>query len=291
VAIQTATTAELDECQRKVIAKTLFTEEHDRPASNLVQQFTLGQGEKTLSVPKVGQMTAAKLIDGVDMVDSQDIQMVVNDFSPIEAGLKVIVTDKLVRQLNESVFAMVGEQMGEAMSNIVEDDVIALFPNLNGGTDFGADGSFLTLNNLGACIATAKADKFGKDLVIVHHPNAIYEVAKDFFGATPQRLDAPAFVDSIVRDFYNFSLNQVPIFTAGRIPYNGTAGQVSGYGAIFSKRAMGMLTSQGLTSGLEHDNSYRASELVTVKDYLAFEIDDARGAPMLYEIENLTTST
>jgi hypothetical protein len=291
MAIQTATTAELDECQRKVIAKALTTEEYDRPVSNLVQPFTLGQGEKTLSIPHIGVMSAAKLIDGVDMVDSQDIGMVVNDFSPVEAGLKVVVTDKLVRQLNESVFAMVGEQMGEAMSNIVEDDVIALYPNLNGGTDFGADGSFLTLNNLGACIATAKAEKFGKDLVIVHHPNAIYEVAKDFFGSTPQRLDAPAFVDSIVRDFYNFSLNQVPIFTAGRIPYNGTAGQVSGYGAIFSKRAMGMLTSQGLTSYMEHDGSMRASELGTVKDYLAFEIDDDRGAPMLYEIENLTTST
>jgi len=291
VAIQTATTAELDECQRKIIAKTLFTEEYGRPCSNLVQQFTLGQGEKTLSVPKVGQMSAAKLIDGVDMVDSQDIGMVVNDFSPVEAGLKVIVTDKLARQLNESVFAMVGEQMGEAMARIVEDDIIALFPNLNGGTALGADNKYLTLNNLAACIAKAKANKYGNQLVIVHHPNAVFEVAKDFFGATPQRLDAPAFVDSIVRDFYNFSLNGVPIFHTGLIPFNGTAGQVSGNGAIFDRRAMGMLTSQGLTSGREHDNSLRATELVVVKDYLAFEIDDSRGAPMLYEIDDLTTST
>ncbi len=289
MAIQTATTAELDEAQRKIIAKTLFTEEYGRPTTNLVQPFILGQGEKTLSVPKVGQMSAAKLIDGVDMVDSQDIGMVVNDFSPVEAGLKVIVTDKLVRQLNESVFAMVGEQMGQAMGRIQERDLIALFSSLNGGTALGLDNKFLTLNNLSACIAKAKAQKYGTNLVIVHHPNAIFSVANDFFAATPQRLDAPQFVDSIVRDFYNFTLNGVPIFHTGEIDKDGS--NDSGYGAIFDRRALGMLVSQGLTSGMEHDNSYRASELVTVKDYLAFELDDARGAPMLYEIGDWTTST
>jgi hypothetical protein len=155
VAIQTATTAELDECQNTIIAQALFTEEYDRPVTNLVQQFTLGQGEDELSVPKVGQMSAAKLIDGVDMVDSQDIGMVVNQHTTVEAGLKTIVTDKLARQLNESVFNMVGEQMGEAMARIVEEDEIALFSALNGGTTLGADGKYLTLNNLAACIAKA----------------------------------------------------------------------------------------------------------------------------------------
>ena len=290
MSIQTATTAELDEAQRKIIAKTLFTEEFARPASNLVQQFTLGQGEKTLSVPKVGQMSAAKLIDGVDMIDSQDIGMVVNDFSPIEAGLKVIITDKLVRQLNESVFTMVGEQMGEAMGRIVEEDVIALYSALNGGTVLGADGSEMGLDNLAACIAKAKANKYGDQLVIVHHPNAIYTVTKDFVLTTSnQRLDAPQFVDSVVKDFYAFSLNGVPIFVTGLIPKE--SGVDSGIGAIFDKRALGMLVSQGLTSYMEHDGSMRASELGTVKDYLAFEVDDSRGAGMQYEIGDWATNT
>ena len=289
MSIQTATTAELDEAQRRIIAKTLFTEEWNRPTSNLVQQFTLGQGEKVLDVPKVGQMSAAKLIDGVDMIDSQDIGMVVNPFSPIEAGLKVIVTDKLVRQLNESVFAMVGEQMGEAMARIVEEDIIALFSALNGGTVLGGDGKILTLNNLSACIAKAKAIKYGNQLVIVHHPNAIFSVANDFFAATSQRLDAPQFVDSVVKDFYEFTLNQVPIFNTGLIPKE--SGVDSGIGAIFDRRALGMLVSQGLTSYMEHDGSLRASELGTVKDYLAFEVDDSRGAGMQYEIGDWTTAT
>lgn len=289
MAIQTATTTQLDSAQRILIAMTLFTEEHSRPTTNLMAQFTLAQGEKTLTVPKVGLMSAAKLIDGVDMTDSQDIGMTVNSVSPVEAGLKVILTDKLVRQLNESAFAITGQQMGEAMGRIEEEDGQALFDALNGGTNFGADNKFLTLDNLSGCISVAKANKFGSQLVIVHHPNAIFAVANDFFAATPQRLDAPSFVDSIVNDFFVFSLNGVPIFESGLIPKVGSTD--SGRGAIFDTRALGMLTSQGLTSGMEHDNSLRASELVVVKDYIAFELDDARGAAMRYEIADLTTAT
>ncbi len=290
MSIQTASTTELDEAQRKIIAKTLVTEESGRPSTNLVQPFTLAQGEKTLSVPKVGTMDAAKLIDGVDMVDSQDIGMVVNDFSPVEAGLKVIVTDKLVRQLNESVFGMVGEQMGQAMSRIKEEDIIALFSSLNGSVVLGGDGKYLGLDNLAACIAKAKANKYGDNLDIVHHPNAIYTVAKDFaLMSSPKRIDAPSFVDSVLQNFYEFSLNGVPLFNTGLIPKE--SGVDSGIGAIFDRRAMGFLVSQGLTSGLEHDNSFRASELVTVSDYLAFELDDSRGAGMQYEIADLATNT
>jgi hypothetical protein len=175
------------------------------------------------------------------------------------------------------------------MGRIEEEDAIALFASLNGGTALGADDKLLTLDNLSGCISVAKANKYGNQLVIVHHPNAIFAVANDFFAATPQRLDAPSFVDSIVNDFFVFSLNGVPLFESGLIPKIGAV--ASGYGAIFDTRAMGMLTSQGLTSGTEHDNSLRATELVVVKDYIAFELDDARGAPMRYEIGDLTTST
>ncbi|KKN07491.1 hypothetical protein LCGC14_1066300 [marine sediment metagenome] len=290
MSIQVASTVDLITAQRVIIANTLFTEEYSRPTSNIVSQFTLGQGEKSLVIPKVGQMSAAKLTDGVDMTDSQDIGMSTNTVSPVEAGLKVIVTDKLVRQLNESVFTIIGQQMGQAMGRIVERDCVALFSSLNAGSTLGVDNKDLTLKNLAACIAHAKANKFGENLVVIHHPNAIFQLAFDFLG-TARRLDAPAWVTKLTESFYTgITLNRVPLFETGEIDYNGTAGQVSGYGAIFDRSALGILTSQGLTSGTEHDNSMRATEIVTVKDYIAFEVDDTKGAPMLYEMDDQVTT-
>src|SRR3990170_5176430 len=211
MSIQTATTGQLENAQRIIIANTLYTEEHNRPTTNLLVQFSLGQGEKTLTVPKVAQMTASRLVDGVDLVNSEDIGMTTNDISPIEAGLKVIISDKLARQENESVFTMVGQQMGQAMGRLLERDAIALFTALNGGTNLGATTKLLTLDNLGACIAKARANKYGAKLVIIHHPNAVFEVVRaNLIAASPRWTSGglgSGFNEALLADFYAFSVS------------------------------------------------------------------------------------
>ncbi len=234
-------------------------------------------------------MNASKLTDGVDIVDSENIGMTTNTVSPNEAGLKVVITDKLARQENESVFEMIGEQMGQAMGRIKEQDAINLFSGLNGGTALGLDGKSMTMNNLAAVIAKAKANKFGNDLVVIHHPNAVFEIVKDFLGATPQRLDANKFVEGVLDQFYRWTLNRVPIFETGLI--NKISGQDSGYGVIMDRRALAFLTSMDTDTRQQRDESLRATEFITVSDYLAFELDDSRGAALLFEIGDHSTST
>jgi len=294
MSIQTATTGQLENAQRIIIANTLFTAEHNRPTANLLTPFTLGQGEKTLTVPKVAQFTANRLTDGVDMAEEQAIGMTTFDVSTTEVGLKVILTDKLARQENESVYTIVGKQAGDAMGRFMERDAITLFSALNGGTTLGADNKFLDLGNLAACINHAQANKFGSDLVIIHHPNALFEVVSrqviGIIGTNP-RWTAPSldFARNLLERFYEFSVNNVPVFQTGEI--DKISGVDSGYGAIFDRGALGLLTQKGLSTETQRDASYRATELVTVADYQPFEVDDARGAPMRYEIGAVTTST
>src|SRR3990167_4160972 len=114
--IQTATTGNLSTAMRVAIRQSRTTEEHNAPMPALVEEFTLRKGEKQLTVPKVGQMTAQSLVDGQDLVDSEDIGMTSVDLTTAEVGLKVILTDKLMRQSNDDVMKMTGRQMGEAMS-------------------------------------------------------------------------------------------------------------------------------------------------------------------------------
>jgi len=42
-----------------MIAATRYTEEHNTPAMQLIEHMRLRQGEKQVTVPKVGQMTRA----------------------------------------------------------------------------------------------------------------------------------------------------------------------------------------------------------------------------------------
>src|SRR3990172_3141330 len=169
MAVQTSTTADLDDAQRIVIEQTLYTAEHNAPVIGTFSKFTLKQGEKSITVPKVGQMTMQALSEGVDLTDSEDIGMTITTLTSSEAGLKVYLTYKLIRQMNESVFRMVGHQMGDAVSRKKDTDGIALFAALNGGTVFGADNKTLSFANWSACIARAKAGKWTSPIVGVHN--------------------------------------------------------------------------------------------------------------------------
>ena len=54
---------------------------------------------------------------------------------------------------------------------------------------------------------------------------------------------------------------------------------------------MGYVNSNPLASKTLGYGDSRATTAEWVKDYIAFELDDARGAPMRYEVLDLVTNT
>lgn len=288
--IQTATTGSLEDAQNIVIAQCRFTAESQAPCAQLITKFTLGKGEQQMTVPKVGQMAANALQDGIDIVDSEDIGLTTTDLTTSEVGLKVVLTDKLLRQFNEDVFKLVGKQMGDAMARYKDEAIIALFSALNGGTALGADNKYLSLVNCSACIGTIRAALAPDPIVIVHHPNAIQYLAQSAaaIGSTYYQGILGSLSEELIRKFWKINIDGVNVFWDANI--DKIAGYDSGYGAIFSKEAMCMLESQAMTTERERDASLRAWEIVTVSDYGVFELEDKYGAPMQYEIGALTTN-
>ncbi len=288
--IQNATTGNLENAQRIAIAQARFTEEHSMPVAATVEHMDLNQGEKQLTVPKVAQMTATDLVDGEDLVDSEDIGMTTTDLTTAEVGLKVILTDKLLRQQNESVFLIVGRQMGDAMARKKEEKLIALFPALNGGVALGGDDKNMTAQNVGACIAFAKANKFPNPISIIHHPNAVFALTSSMapVGATAAVNIPRGFSEDLLRDFFAIKLSQIPVFETGNIA--AIAGVASGYGSIHSRAAMVLIESKGQEVENERDASLRAWESVITSDYGVFELDDTYGAPIQYEIGEIATN-
>jgi len=290
---QTATTGNLENAQRIILAAARYTEEHNAPALALIEQFKLPKGSKQVTVPKVGQMTMSDLVDGQDIVDEEDIGMTTVDLTASEVGAKVILTDKLVRQSADNVMSMIGRQLGDGMARKKDTDVIALWPNLNSGTVFGADGAAMNTANTHGCISGAKAGKFGNQLYLIHHPNAVATLSKQ--AATTADTNAAAGLTSgwsvdLLQNFYSGlrPINNVPIFEDGNIDKISTTD--SGYGVIADKTAMAALTSVDTRTERERDASLRAWEVVMTADYGVFELDDTRGAAIRFEIGDLATS-
>ena len=293
---QTATTGNLENAQKIIISAARYTEEHNAPAMALIENFSLGKGEKQVTVPKVGTMSVSDLVDGQDIVDEEDIGMTTVDLTASEVGAKVIITDKLLRQSAVNVMSIIGRQLGDGMARKKDTDVIALWPNLNQGTYLSADDVAFSSTILHNAIAYAKEKKFGNQLYIVHHPNAVAKLSQE--SATLSSTSAAGSAEltngwsvDLLKNFWSGlkPMNGVSIFEDGNIEKIGT--DDSGYGVIADKTAMCVLNSVQTKTERQRDASLRATEIVLTSDYGVFELDDTRGAAIRAEIGTLIATT
>tara|TARA_R100001086_G_scaffold94723_1_gene47191 strand:- start:180 stop:1043 length:864 start_codon:yes stop_codon:yes gene_type:complete len=285
---QTATTGNLENAQRIIIAAAKYTEEHNAPAMALIESFNLPRGAKQVTVPKVGQMTMSDLTDGQDIIDEEDIGMTTVDLTASEVGAKIILTDKLVRQSAPNVMTIVGRQLGDGMARKKDTDVHALYSALNGGTTLGANATSMTLAFTAAAIAYAKANKFGTQIYILQHPNAVFDIANT--AVTSSQYAIPkGWSEDLLGNFWSGirPLNNVPIFEDGNLS---TSAGDDAVGVIADKSALAVLKSVDTRTERQRDASMRATEVVLTADYGVFELDDSRGAPLTFDAAAPATS-
>jgi hypothetical protein len=287
----TATTGNLENAQRIILASARYTEEHNAPALALIEPFSLPKGAKQVTVPKVGQMSMSDLQDGIDIIDEEDIGMTTVDLTASEVGAKVILTDKLVRQAADNVFSMIGRQLGDGMARKKDEDVLGLYTNLNGGTKLGAATKFMKASNVQAVIAYAKANKFGNQLYILHHPNAVAYLSKEAATVASAVTNGipHGWSEDLLGNFWSGlrPMNGVSIFEDGNITEDSDG---DGIGVIADKTAMASLTSVDTRTERQRDASLRATEVVMTADYGVFELDDSRGAGITFDVTTLASN-
>jgi len=288
---QTATTGNLENASKIIIAAARYTEEHNAPAMALIEQFSLPKGAKQVTVPKVGQMTVSDLTDGQDIVDEEEIGMTTVDLTASEVGAKVILTDKLVREQQNNVFTIIGKQLGDAMARKKDTDVHSLYGSLNGGTTLGAATKYMKASNIQGAITYAKANKFGSQIYILHHPNSVAYLSKE---ATTVASSGSAELSSgwsadLLKDFWSGlrPMNGVSIFEDGNLSVDSSDDAT---GVIADKSAMAVLKSVDTRTERQRDASLRATEVVITSDYGVFELDDSRGAGLIFDAAALATN-
>jgi len=284
---QTATTGNLENAQNIIIAAARYTEEHNAPAMNLIEQFTLPKGSKQVTVPKVGQMEMSDLVDGQDIIDEEDIGMTTVDLTANEVGAKIILTDKLVRQSAENVFSMIGRQLGDGMARKKDTDVTALYSGFS--TDIGSAGRSMSLANVSATVAYAKGKKFGPNVYIVQHPFAVWDVANTAVTASTTYPVPVGWSADLLGNFFSGlrPINGVPIFEDGNITIDGSDDAV---GVCADRSALAVLKSVDMNKENDRDISLRATEVVITADYGVFELDDSKGVALTLDAGTPATS-
>ena len=284
---QAATTGNLENAQRIIIASARYTEEHNAPAMNLIEQFTLPKGSKQVTVPKVGQMSMSDLVDGQDMIDEEDIGMTTVDLTASEVGAKIIITDKLARQSAENVFSIIGRQLGDGMARKKDTDVTALYSGFS--TDIGSAGRSMSLANVSATVAYAKGNKFGSQVYIVQHPFAVWDIANTAVTASATYPVPAGWSAELLGNFFSGlrPINGVPIFEDGNITIDSSDDAV---GVCADRSALAVVKSVDTRTERQRDASLRATEVVMTADYGVFELDDSKGVALTLDAGTPATS-
>jgi len=282
-----STTGNLENAQKIIISAARYTEEHNAPALALIESFSLGKGEKQVTVPKVGQMSMSDLVDGQDIVDEEEIGMTTVDLTASEVGAKVIITDKLLKQSAVNVMSIIGRQLGDGMARKKDTDVHALYSGFS--TSLGAANTTMSLANTAGAIAYAKANKFGSQVYIIQHPNAVFDIANTAVTASSTYPVPKGWSEDLLGEFFSGlrPLNGVAIFEDGNLTIDSSDDVV---GAIADKSALCVLNSVTTKTERQRDASLRATEIVMTSDYGVFELDDSRGASLTMDASAPSTT-
>lgn len=284
-----STTGAMENASMEMITEARYTIEHNAPIYGTCRRYTLKKGQDTGIFPKVGQMSLSNLAEGQDMTDAEEIGLTTVSVTPGEVGAKVIVTDKLLRQNVAVNFQTVGRQLGDGYKRKREEDIRDLFSALNGGTSLGAATKSFSVANATACVSKAKTDKYGEDLAIIHHPNAVLRLAQDLttIGSGQIRPIPEGYSAKLIgRAWKGYMIWDTIVLDSGNISRDSGDDAI---GVIKSKEALGFLESKAFGTEKERDASLRGWEVNVVTDYAAFELDDSLGAPLTYDAADPTT--
>lgn len=290
MAIQTFETGNYEDISNIIIAEMRFTMENNAPCWNTCYGVTLKNGEYKYRDVKVNTITLSDLKDGVDITQSEDINLDIQEFETAEVGGKVILTDKLVRQSAQALWTKVGRLLGDGMIRKREKDVIAKYSGFS--NTLGADNKELFVSNAMGCAAYAKANLFPSPVVVVHHPYAIGTLVKDAAGVGTAYYSGimTGLQEDRLRNMWKYAIDGVNFFESGNIAK--ISGYDSAYGIIMSQLAIATVTGLAPSQRRQRDESLRGEELIIVADYSVNELDDSYGAKMQYEIgQMLTTAT
>jgi hypothetical protein len=146
------------------------------------------------------------------------------------------------------------------------------------------------LANVAGAIAHAKANKFGSNIYILHHPNTVFDIANTAVTASSTYPVPKGWSEDLLGNFWSGirPLNGVPIFEDGNLSVDSSDDAI---GVIADKSAMAVLNSVETRTERQRDASLRATEVVMTSDYGVFELDDSKGAPLTYDAAAPSTST
>ena len=251
-----------------IVAEALFQAQEKSIMRNLVRNYTMGANNgKTITVPKWNAVTAADVAEGSDLANNTAMGTDSAVLTVSEVGVMTTVTDLALRTAASNVVADAGRVMGNAIANKMDQDLIALFAALNGGTTIGDGTGALTPAQIFEAVAKIRNQGVSDgDMFCVVNPLVAYDMKSALTSTFAGH--AGDLSNEALRNGYVGTVAGVNVFESSN---------VTAEGAVFHRDALALATMQDIQIESQRDASLRATELVATAVYGVGELFDNYG--------------
>lgn len=285
IGLSLSSTSSLQSMSAIIIAPAIENTPLAGPTNELVVNYPIKSGTYQVNLPLWNRLSAAQLVEGVDLSSPEQLAVTVRNLTAVEHGILSFVSNRLIKQNNEAILAEVGEMQGNATGRLLESDLVTLFDSVTGLSVPGA-GDQLTYRMLAGYQAYLKTDNnssFGPapgKVNAVLHPEQLRRLVEEGAGmqaggsvGMPAVPIPKGMSEEIVENYFRGTEMRMGmrLWESGVISRDGSG---DSKGCAFVEKAFALAIEQEVEAKDFDDISLRGLEIVTVMVWGESEVVD-----------------
>jgi len=216
-----------------IYADAMMVARDNNLMAQLVTPFMDRSGTAARTRSEYGTAVINTITETDDMTSQAFTPATANTLTPAQVGAQFFITDLRVESDPFGVQQDASLELGLAMAQSIEKNLLSNFSSLTGGT-VGAAGTVFTWGHVFAMLTRLRAQNAPLPYKFVCHPYQWHQLGKAVApGATVTNSDD--IQNEVLRNFYVGSVSGVQIFTSSNIAIDTG---VDAYCAMFSQPAM-----------------------------------------------------
>ena len=269
------TSSTVSELYTEIVAEAQFVIQEKSIMKNLVKNYAIAGGGKSVEVPIYAAVAAAAVSEAADLSNTAINPSSVT-ITASEVGVMTTLTDLARNSAPRNVAADIGRLFGEAIAKKMDQDLIALFDGFS--TAAGTDSAVLSPATVFNAASTLRAAGLPvNETYLVVHPKVAYDL-KSGLTNTFAGLDTELSNEALRNGFIG-QIAGIKIFETGNMANTGTAGDYKG--GMFHKDALALAMMQDIKIETQRDASLRADEIVATAVYGVGELHDSYGIEVI----------
>ena len=272
-----STSSTLSELYTEIVAEAQFVASEKSIMRNLVKNYVITGGGKSVEVPVYAQVSADAVAEATDLANTA-INPTSVTITASEVGVMTTLTDLARNSAPRNVAGDIGKLFGEALARKQDADLIALFDGF--ATVLGDGTTAISPAVIFNALSTLRANALpANECAVVLHPKIAYDL-KSGLTNTFAGLDTETSNEALRAGFVG-TLAGMRIFETSNMANTGTAGDYKG--GAFHKDALAIAMMQDVKIETQRDASLRADEIVATSVYGVGEIHDSYGVELHHD--------